>query len=181
MRDLRPQALYASPWAGGWWRLRDAVEYMETASLSVLDYAGRYKDNLLLNRYRAGRTQIEKYRKEPPFAYFIPQRQRDPVAAVELLRRLAFTGVRVFQLASALTVDGTSQPAGTWVIPMDQEFAESVRQVLEVQQYPDLRESPDGPLEQPYDAAGWTLPFQMGVTVTPAMTPLTADMRSAMK
>ena len=35
-----------------------------------------------------------------------------------------------------------------------------------MQHYPDLRESPDGPLEQPYDAAGWTLPFQMGVAVT---------------
>ena len=55
---------------------------------------------------------------------------------------------------------------------MDQEFAETVRQVLDVQRYPDLRESPDGPLEQPYDAAGWTLPFQMGVSVTPLMTPL---------
>jgi hypothetical protein len=181
MRDLRPQALYASPWAGGWWRIRDAVEYMETASLSVLDYAARYKDNLLLNRYRAGRSQIEKYRREPPFAYFVPQQQRDPVAAVELLRRLAFTGVRVHQLASEATVDGVAQPAGTWVIPMDQEFAESVRQVLEVQRYPDIRESPDGPLEQPYDAAGWTLPFQMGVRVTPAMTPLTAEVRARMK
>jgi hypothetical protein len=36
---------------------------------------------------------------------------------------------------------------------MDQEFAETARQVLEVQSTPELRESPDGPLEQPYDAA----------------------------
>ena len=33
MRDLRPQSLYSSPWPPGWWRLRDAVDYMETASL----------------------------------------------------------------------------------------------------------------------------------------------------
>ena len=30
MRDLRPQALYASPWRGGWWRIKDAVDYMHT-------------------------------------------------------------------------------------------------------------------------------------------------------
>ena len=42
----------------GWWRLRDAVDYMETASLSVLEYAAKYKESLLLNRYKAGRDQI---------------------------------------------------------------------------------------------------------------------------
>ena len=180
MRDLRPQALYTSPWPGGWWRLRDAVEYMETASISVLDYASRYREQVLLNRYRAGLWQIDRYSKAPPYAYVIPQQQRDPVAAVELLRRLAFQGVRVSQLSSAATVEGVSYAAGTWVIPMDQEFAETVRQVLDVQQYPDLRESPDGPLEQPYDAAGWTLPFQMGVTVTPLTSPLTKEFRATL-
>jgi hypothetical protein len=181
MRDLRPQSLYSSPWTGGWWRLRDAVEYMETASLSVLDYASKYKESLLLNRYRAGRQQIERYRKEPPFAYVVAQQQRDPVAAVELLRRVAFTGVRVWQLTSPAPIDGVLHPAGTWVIPMDQEFAEGVRQILDVQRYPDLRESPDGPVEQPYDAAGWTLPYQMGVTVTPSMTAITDEARGKMK
>jgi hypothetical protein len=177
MRDLRPQSLYTSPWPGGWWRLRDAVEYMETASLSVLDYASRYREHVLLNRYRAARWQIDKYTNAPPHAYFIPQKQRDPVAAVELLRRLAFQGVRVAQLKSDAAIEGSTYAAGTWVIPMDQEFAETARQVLDVQKYPDLRESPDGPLEQPYDAAGWTLPYQMGVSVTRLMTPITADLR----
>ena len=178
MRDLRPQALYTSPWPGGWWRLRDAVEYMETASLSVLDYASRYREHVLLNRYRAGRSQIEKYTKAPPHAYLVPQQQRDPVAAVELLRRLAFQGVRVSQLKAEAAVEGAKFPAGTWVVPMDQEFAETARQVLDVQRYPDLRESPEGPLEQPYDAAGWTLPYQMGVSVTPLMTPIAAELRA---
>src|SRR5690606_190461 len=124
MRDLRPQALYASPWPGGWWRLRDAVEYMHTASVSMLDYASRYRESVLLNRYRAGRSQIEKYSNEPPFAYVIPQQQRDPMAAVEMLRRLAFQGVRVSALTAAATLDGVEYPAGTWVVPMDQPFAE---------------------------------------------------------
>ena len=48
---------------------------------------------------------------------------------------------------------------------MDQEFAALAREVLDVQVYPDLREYPGGPPEQPYDAAGWTLPLQMGVNV----------------
>jgi hypothetical protein len=181
MRDLRQQSLYSSPWRPGWWRLRDAVDYMETASLSVLEFASKYKESLLLDRYRAGRDQIARGRKEAPYAYIVPQAQRDPVAPVELLRRLAFGGVRVFQLTEAMTLDGTSYPAGTWLVPTDQEFAAMAREVLDVQKYPDLRQYPGGPPERPYDAAGWTLPMQMGVSVIPLASPLTAEARAKMK
>ena len=181
MRDLRPQSLYPSPWTGGWWRLRDAVEYMLTGSIATLDYAAKYREDLLYNRYQAGRNTIAKYSKEPPFAYVIPRAQRDAVAASELVKRMALLGVRVGQLTRAATIDATSFPEGTWVIAMDQEFAELVRQLFEVQTYPDLREYPEGPPEQPYDAAGWTLPFQMDVRVAEARTPLGADARAALR
>ena len=181
MRDLRPQSLYSSPWKPGWWRLRDAVDYMETASLATIEYASKYKDSLLMNRYRAGKEQIGLGATKPPYAYVVPQEQRDPVAAVELLRRLAFGGVRVSQLTDTATIDGVSYPAGTWIVPTDQEFAAMAREVLDVQRYPDLRQYPGGPPERPYDAAGWTLPLQMGVNVAPAATPLAADVRAKMK
>ena len=48
-------------------------------------------------------------------------------------------------------------------MPTDQEFAALAREVLDVQKYPEIRESPGGPLDPPYDAAGWTLPLPMGV------------------
>ncbi|PYR35791.1 MAG: hypothetical protein DMF93_21105 [Acidobacteria bacterium] len=154
MRDLRPQSLYSSPWQPGRWRLRDAVEYMETASLAVLEYAAKYKESLLYDRYQAGRDQIALGRKQAPYAYVIPQQQRDPVAAVELLRRIAFGGIRVSTLTAEATIDGEMFPAGTWVIPTDQEFAAMAREILDVQRYPDLRQYPGGPPERPYDAAG---------------------------
>ena len=115
------------------------------------------------------------------YAYVVPQDQRDPVAAVELLRRLAFGGVRVSQLTDTVTIDGVSYPAGTWIVPTDQEFAAMAREVLDVQRYPDLRQYPGGPPERPYDAAGWTLPLQMGVRIAAAATPLAADVRAKMK
>jgi hypothetical protein len=181
MRDLRPRSLYSSPWPPGWWRLRDAVDYMETASWSVLEYAAKYKDSLLLNRYRAGRAQIARGLNSPPYAYVIPQEQRDVVAAVELLRRLAFGGVRISQLTAATTIDDIAYPAGTWAITCDQEYAALAREVLDVQKYPDLRQYPGGPPERPYDAAGWTLPLQMGVRVVAASAPLSAEARSNIK
>jgi hypothetical protein len=180
-RDLRPQSLYSSPWRPGWWRLGDAVAYMHTASLAVLEYASKYKESLLFNRYMAGRDQIARGRSEAPFAYFIPQEQRDPVVAVELLRRLAFGGVRVSQLTATATVGGETFPAGTWVVPTDQEFAAMARQVLNVQNYPDMRQYPGGPPLRPYDAAGWTLPLQMGVRVVAATAPLADEVRASLK
>ena len=180
-RELRSESLYPSPWPGGWWHLGDAVNYMITASASVLDYAAKYKEELLYNRYQAGRDQIKKYERRPPYAYLIAQQQRDPVAPVELLRRLAFNGVQVRQLGSAVTHDGTTWAEGTWVIPMNQPFAELARQLLDPQLYPDLRDFPEGPPDQPYDAAGWTLGHQMDVRIAEARTPLTPEFVRAMR
>lgn len=179
--DLRPQSLYASPWAGGRFGLADSMAYMHGASMAVLDYAARFKDNLLMNRWRAGMAQIEQHRKAGPHAYIVSAYQRDPVAAVEMLRRLAFAGVRVSQLTAAVTVNGREFPEGTWVIPTDQPFIALARQVLDVQKYPDIRESPGGAPEQPYDAAGWTLPLAMGVDTVTLTTPMSDELRAALK
>ena len=177
----RPQSLYSSPWLGGTWTLRDQVEYMKTASIATLEYAAKYKDSLLYGRYLAGKAQIAKGRREAPYAYVVPQAQRDPVAAVEMLRRLAFAGVRVSRLTSDETIEGERFPEGTWIVPADQEFAALAREVLDVQKYPEIRESPGGPLDQPYDAAGWTLPLSMGVRTVYVQAPLSEDVRRRMK
>ena len=156
-RDLRPQALYVSPWAEGKWGLRDAVDYMVTASLATLKYAAKFREELHYNRYQAGRNTIRQFRSSAPYAYIIPQAQHDPVAPVELLRRMAFMGVTVKQLDRDVSYAGASYAKGTWVIPMDQEFAQLVRELFESQTYPDMGD------DLPYDAAGWTLPYQMNV------------------
>src|SRR4029079_9485737 len=123
----------------------------------------------------------EDHRKNGPFAYFIPQAQHDTPTAVELLRRLAFAGIRVSQLTAPVTAAGETFPAGTWVIPTDQEYIALAREVLDPQVYPDLREFDGGPPEQPYDAAGWTLPMTMGVKVVTATKPLSEADRASMK
>ena len=174
-RDLRPTTMYLSPWAGGTWTLRDAVDYMVTASRATLHYAAQHREELLYNRYQAGRNTIRKYAASAPYAYIIPQEQYDPVAPAELLRRLAFMGVRISQTDRAVTYDSVSYPAGTWVIPMDQEYAELVRELFEPQEYPDMGD------DTPYDAAGWTLPYQMNVRVVEGRVPLPDALRAAMK
>ena len=173
-RDLRPTTMYVSPWAQGKWGLRDAVNYMVTASLATLNYAAKFREEILYNRYQAGRNTIQQFRTSAPYAYLIPQAQHDPVAPAELLKRVAFMGVHVKQLDRDVTYDGASYPKGTWVIPMDQEYAQLVRELFEPQKYPVIKD------DTPYDAAGWTLPFQMNVNVVEGRVPLSPDFRAAL-
>ena len=174
-RDVRPTTMYLSPWAEGKWGLRDAVNYMVTASLATLNYAAKFREEILYNRYQSGRNTIRQYRNAPPYAYLIRQAQYDPVAPAELLKRLAFMGVRVKQLDRDMTYDGASYPKGTWVIPMDQEYAQLVRELFEPQHYPEIKD------DTPYDAAGWTLPYQMNVDVVEGRTLLTPEFRAALQ
>ncbi|MDB4875479.1 MAG: hypothetical protein JWM41_1925 [Gemmatimonadetes bacterium] len=174
-KDTRPSALYLNPWLEGKWSLRDAVNTMVTASIATLRYGAKFREDVLYNRYQSGRDVIKKYSTSGPFAYIVPQDQRDPVAPVELLRRFAFHGLRINQLDRDAAYNGTTYPKGTWVIPMNQEFASLVQEVFEVQHYPDMGD------DTPYDAAGWTLPFQMGVNVVEATAPLSTEFRAALK
>jgi len=180
-RDLRPESLYSSPWEGGWWRLKDAVDYMITASVSVLDVAAKYKEDILFNRYQAASDVVDEYREGPPYAYFIPREQRDPVAAAEMLRRLAFNGIDIHALTRQVEVDGVTHPAGTWVIVMDQPNANFVRQLFAIQKYPDLRQYPEGPPDTPYDVSGWTLPYQFDVRVVEGRSPLPREVTEALE
>jgi hypothetical protein len=68
-QDLRTEVYYSSPWRGGWWRLGDAVRYTLGASMAVLDTAAKNREELLFDRYRAGRDVIARFTKDPPYAY----------------------------------------------------------------------------------------------------------------
>lgn len=162
----RPSVWYPDPWKGGWWRIGDAVAYFQTASLGALDVAAGMRRNWLFNIYRMGRDAIEKGAKGP-FAYAVPlDRQRDPGEALELLRVLRLGGVRVERATAGFTAEGQSFPAGTFVLRAAQPYRAHLIDLLEPQEYPDRRQYPGGPPRTPYDLTGWTLPLQMGVSVT---------------
>jgi hypothetical protein len=180
-QPLRSEVFYSSPWTGGWWRLGDAVHYMVGASMSVLDTAAKYHEELLYNKYHAGRHNIERFQKNPPYAYVISTEQRDLPTAATLAQKLMINGIEVHQTTKPFAVNGRKYPEGSWVILMDQPFAGLVKELLEVQQYPDLRDGPNGPPIRPYDVAGWTLPMQMGVEVASVLQPLSTEQRAELK
>ncbi|HYL84911.1 MAG TPA: M14 metallopeptidase family protein [Candidatus Angelobacter sp.] len=180
-RGLHSEVFYSSPWKGGWWRLSDAVNYMEGASMAVLDTAAKYHEELLYNRYQAAADNVSRFRKEAPFAYVIPLEQRDLPEAALLVEKLLTNGIEVHTSIRPFHSNGREYPPGTWVVLMDQPFSPLVKELFEPQQYPELRESPTAPPKLPYDVTGWTLPMQMGVQVAPVLQPVAADDRSALQ
>ena len=178
-QDLRPLAMYTTPWQGGWWRLKDAVDTMVTASMSVLDLAAKNREALNYNRYQTAADSIR--RTEPPFAYVIPARQADVPEAGLLAQKMIDNGLDVFESKAGFRANGIEYPAGSWVIPMNQPFAAMAKELLERQIYPAAAtgETAAG-AHLPYDITGWTLPLQMGVTVDVVSDPLTPDQRAAM-
>ena len=178
---LRSEVFYSSPWKGGWWRLSDAVRYMQGASMAVLDTTAKYRESLLYNRYQAARDNIERFRKEPPFAYVIPAEQHDAPTAATLVEKLLMNGIEVHQAVKPFAANGREYRAGSFVVLMDQAFAPLVKELFETQRYPDLRESPGGPPILPYDVAGWTLPMQMGVETAAVLQPVSPDQRAGLR
>lgn len=176
-----PSTFYPHPWPGGWWRLRDAVDYMLTASLAVLDTAAKYRQDLLYNIYILGKSAIEKGSKEPPYAYIIPEDQWDPSAAAELIRALLMGGVEIERASEPFSAGGKQYPAGSYVIRSAQPFRAYVKDLLEPQRYPDRRKYEGGPPLPPYDMAGWTLPLQMGVGVEKIEKPFEAKLAPVVK
>lgn len=167
---------FPDPWRGGWWRLRDLVDYELTLSLSLIKTAHLHKQDFLMNSYRMSKMCIETRDKGQPFAFAISARQRDYPTTLKMLDILRFGGVEIHRAKADFTADGKVYPAGSFVILLAQPYKPYVWALLEKQKYPNLRLYPGGPPIPPYDNAGWTLPLQMGVSCDPIENDFDADL-----
>ena len=95
--------------------------------------------------------------------YIIPADQPDFGTAVEFLNALIRTGVAVHKATADFTVAGKKYPANSFIVKTNQAFRPHVLDMFEPQDHPNDFQYPGGPPVPPYDAAGWTLAYQMGV------------------
>jgi hypothetical protein len=160
---MEPSTWNPSPWKGGRWRIRDQMDYMVTATMAVMRLAADYREDWLYNRYQMARDQIAAGRRGKPYAYVIPAGQRDWPTAVRMAEILYLGAVELHRAPAAFTAGGSSYPAGSLVVLMAQPHRGYAKDLLEPQRHPDRRDGPNGPPKRPYDMAGWTLPYQMGV------------------
>ncbi|MEI8111201.1 MAG: M14 metallopeptidase family protein [Chitinophagia bacterium] len=218
---LIPNSSTPFPVKPGPWHFRQSIDYSVSLNYAVLNYAMRYRDELLYNIYRMGRNSIEKGSKDTwglspsksafikslyqeslrqpangrrasdstvigartevpvmpikwydtvmkdpskrdPRAYFI-RTNTDAATSIRFLNALIGTGVIVHQTTAEAVVNGTTYPEGTWVVRTDQAFRPHILDLFEPQDHPNDFAYPGGPPIPPYDAAGWTLAYTMGI------------------
>jgi len=173
--DYQRRSNFPSPWAGGWWRLRDIIDYELVASKSYLESVARYRETILANFHRMSREAIEAGQSGPPYAFLIPPDQHDPVVAGKLVDLLLAHGVRVEEARDEFRVGRVHYPAGTWIVPAAQPYRPFLLTMLRPQRYPEVRPHTDGPILAPYDVTTWSLPLLMGVDVEEAGERFQAD------
>jgi len=98
-----------------------------------------------------------------PRGYIIPADQPDFLTATKFVNTLLKTGCEVHRATKEFTVNGKSYPEGSYVVKTAQAFRPHVLSMFEPQNHPNDFAYPGGPPVPPYDAAGWTLTYQMGV------------------
>jgi hypothetical protein len=199
------------------WHFRQSIDYSITANYAVLDFAQRYRENLLYNIYVAGKNSIargntdnwtiyprrvaevkeaiakdtqaaagsadsrmvsggriatvpDKYYaivKKPeyrdPRGYILPANEGDFLTATKFVNIMIKSGLTAHRATAPFTVAGKQYPAGSYVFKSAQPFRPHLLDMFEPQDHPNDFQYPGGPPIPPYDNAGWTLAYQMGL------------------
>jgi hypothetical protein len=109
------------------------------------------------------RTLLHDPAMRDPRGFILPADQPDFPTAVKFVNALLKTGITIHRATAGFTVAGKSYPSGSYVVKSAQPFRPHVLDMFEPQDHPDDIPYPGGPPTRPYDNAGWTLAFQMGV------------------
>ncbi|PWV48405.1 M14 metallopeptidase family protein [Chitinophaga sp. S165] len=217
---LIPNGATPNPVVPQEWHFRQSIDYSVSLNYAVLDYAARYRSELLFNIYKMGKNAIERgstdhwtfypryidsirtaykverkkdsttegetggefaFGKEDTIAskyyagvlknpdyrdargYIISADQPDFPTAVKFINALSRSGIAIHKASAAFTVDDKQYPAGSYVVKTAQPFRPHVIDMFEPQDHPNDFQYAGGPPIRPYDAAGWTLAYQMGV------------------
>ena len=174
-----PSTWNPSPWPGGTWTLKDQTDYIFTASMAALRLGADLREDWLYNRYQMARDQVAAGTKGGPAAFVIPAEQHDWPSAVKLAEILKMGDVEVSRANASFSAGGQTYGAGSFVVSMAQPNRGYAKDLLEAQHHPNRTNGPGGPPKRPYDMAGWTLSYQMGVRADAVKDAFAADLRPA--
>ena len=196
------------------WLFKNSIDYSLSLNYAVLNYATRYREEVLMNIYKMGRKSIDlgsqdywtlspnkveqltsiagnklKTKSDSLFAvvYKNPA-TRDARAYIltadQSTTQYAFvnilikSGIRVERATKDFVVNGKSYPKGSYVVKTNQAFRPHVIDMFEPQDHPNDFQYPGGPPVRPYDSAGWTPAFTMGVQFDRILTDMEAPLET---
>jgi hypothetical protein len=152
------QTNFPNPWKGGWWRLRDIMDYERIASDAILETCADRREDFLKDMLARSRAAIAA--AGPRDAYRIPSDQANRPGAVQLARLMNEHNVEVYTTTN-----------GDFWIPLAQPYGKFVSEMFEVQRYPEVKLVAGREIVRPYDVSAWTIPLMMGVKVERGTVP----------
>lgn len=161
-----PSNRFPAPWPGGWWRLRDIIDMELAFGRSLLGSLAREPRTWLENAMGASQRAMKQGQEGTPRAWIIPSDNPNRGAVRRLVDTLLIGGVEVHVSDGEVAADGRRWPANSIVIQRNQPYGAHVKDLFEIQRYPEG--------EPPYDVAGWTLPLLMGVHRVDVVGPMEA-------
>lgn len=109
----------------------------------------------------------DKVLKDPTLrdarGYIISADQNDFPTAVKFVNALIRAGIVIQKATAPFKINGVNYPAGSYIVKTNQAFRPHVLDMFEPQDHPNDFLYPGGPPIRPYDNAGWTLAYQMGI------------------
>ncbi len=93
----------------------------------------------------------------------MPSNAPDFGSSIRFVNALIKSGITVHRATAPFTVAGKQYPANSLIVKTAQAFRPHVMDMFEPQDHPDDIPYPGAPPTRPYDVAGWTLAFTMGV------------------
>jgi hypothetical protein len=125
--------------------------------LHSLHLAATNRETVLRNYWRKASNSLNRGRTEAPHAYVVPADQPRRADVAHLLNLLQRHGVELHRARGSATFGDVGVRAGDFVIRMDQPYRDFIKNLMEVQDFPE-----NAP--RPYDDVAWTLPMLYNVT-----------------
>ena len=163
----RPSNQFPSPWPGGWWRIRDIIDYELAFGRSLLRSVAAEPKTWLKSALDVAERVIAEGAEGAPRAWLIPSDNPDVGAVRRLIEVLLLSGIEIDVATRAFEADRRSYPSGSIVIGRRQPYGSHVKDLFEVQRYPGGK--------PPYDVAGWTLPYLLGVHRVEVIAPFEVE------
>ena len=171
--EYKAQINFPHPWAGGWWRPRDIVEYAHIVTTSALESCSLYREDLLRNRAAMSWDAVRRGETEPPYAYVIPPDQHDRGTSEKLVLLLQENGIEIERSMQTTKENGVEIVQGSYVIRAAQPYRPLLLEMMEPQIYPEVKtHAGSKDILAPYDVTAWTLPYLMGVRSQRINTPV---------
>jgi len=167
-KEYRASNAFPAPWPGGWWRIGDIIAYELAFGRSLLGSLARERRFWLANQLEAAGRTVRGEVPGAPAAWVIPATNAERGATLRLADILLQSGVELDAAQESFTLEGRSWPAGSLVIQAAQPYMRHVKDLFEVQEYPQG--------DPPYDVAGWTLPALFGVDAAELHAPVGAKL-----